>query len=397
MKKKRISIVLILNILLLAGCWDQRDLATISLAIGMAVDIGDNGKYKLTIEAINAAELNEQTASGNSPTVTFSLEGNTLAELSHKMNIGFSKILVFSHMKTVVISKTLAEKGMLEFLDFLDRNREIRDDFNFILVDGKAANVLKVLYTLQKSSSLKLTRQLKSAKLWGSDPDIRLTDFVNAFTSSGRQPVMAAVRINGDPKKGSSVENMQKSDPDAMVEIDSLAMFRGEKYVGTLPVEETRDYLWTQDKVKTTIFSVPCEEDMYMAVRATHSRTMVKGFVQNGRPHIQLHIRIEGLVNSNQCKDPLNEVSTYLKFEKLSEEYLKERIEKMIHLVQKEYGVDIFGFGEVIERENPKAYKKLQENWDEVFQESKIDVTVDVKLRRSGLLSKGLLEREGTK
>ena len=50
----------------------------------MAVDKGKNGKYKLTIEAINATELNDQTAGGNSPSVVYSLEGDTIEELSSK-------------------------------------------------------------------------------------------------------------------------------------------------------------------------------------------------------------------------------------------------------------------------------------------------------------------------
>lgn len=381
--------------LLLTGCWDQKELADISLAVGMAIDIGEDDKYVVTVEAINPAELNEQTAGGNAPTVIFSLEGNTLAEVAHKMNIGFSKIVIYSHMKTVVISKAIAEKGMLDFIDFLDRTREIRDDFNFIMVDeGKAAEVLKVLYTIQKSSSLKLTKQLKTgARLWGLDPDIRLADFINAYTSAGRQPVMAAVRIHGDPKKGATVDNLKKSELDAIVEIDSLAMFRDEKLVGTLPVEETRDYLWLQNRIKTTIVSIPCEKDNYIAMRLIHSHTKIKGDIQKGRPHIKLRIRAEGYMNGNQCNYPLNELGTYLKYEKLAADYIKERISKTIQQVQEEYGVDIFGFGEVVERQNPKKFKAYKNNWDEAFQNAQIDVEIDIKIRRSGLVSKGPLLR----
>jgi len=397
MKKKVLCFLLSLQLLFLTGCWDQRELAAVSMAIGMAVDVGENGLYKITVEAINPAELNDQTASGNAPSVVFTLEGNTMSEIAHKMNIGFSKSLIFSHMKTVIISKEIAEKGMLQFIDFLERNREIRDDFNFIMVDeGKAADVLKVLYTIQKSSSLKLTRQMSTgSKLWGSDPDIRLTDFVNALTATGREPVMATVHISGNPKKGASMDNLKKSELDAIVEIDSLAMFRDEKFVGTLPIEQTRDYLWTQNKIKMTIVSVPCGNENYMALRIIHSRTKVKGDIQNGKPHIKLSIRAEGYINGNFCGPyPLNESSSYLMYEKKVEDYLKEQIGKMIHKVQKEYGVDIFGFGETVERQNPKKYKKYKENWDEAFQQAQIDIETDIKIRRAGLTSKGALLRK---
>src|SRR3954464_15479484 len=96
---KRNIILLIGFALLLTGCWDQRELSTITVITGMAIDKGKNGKYKLTIEAINTPELYTQTATGNSPTVIFSLEGETVAELAYKMNIGFSQNVIYSHMR----------------------------------------------------------------------------------------------------------------------------------------------------------------------------------------------------------------------------------------------------------------------------------------------------------
>ena len=48
-------------------------------------------------------------ASGNSPSIVYSLEGNTVAELV-KMNIGISKSLVYSHMRVFVMSKDIAKQ-----------------------------------------------------------------------------------------------------------------------------------------------------------------------------------------------------------------------------------------------------------------------------------------------
>ena len=89
--------------MLLTGCWDQRELSTITIVTGMAIDKGKNGNYKLTVESINETELYNQTAKGNSPSVVFSLEGETIAELAYKMNIGFSKNVIYSHMRTLVV------------------------------------------------------------------------------------------------------------------------------------------------------------------------------------------------------------------------------------------------------------------------------------------------------
>ena len=375
---KRNMILLIGISLFLTGCWDQRELSTITIVTGMAIDKGKNGKFKLTIESINETELYDQTATGNSPSVLFSLEGETIAELAYKMNIGFSKNVIYSHMRTLVVSKAIAESGMMEFLDTFERSRELRDDFDVILAkEGEAADILQVVYTFQKSSSLKIMSQLESAtKGWGSTPNVKVKDLISALTSPGRQPVMTAVRIQGNPKKGESVDNMKKTHPDAIVVIDSMALFKGEKLVGFLSVEDTRNYLWTQNQIENTSISVPCGENRFAALRITDSKTKVKGRIKNGKPKIGVDIVMEGSIYGSTCKGHMDDPKTYKKLDELTNQYVREKVSKTIQTVQDDYGVDIFGFGEVVYRQDYKQFKKVEDHWDEAFKDAEIDVSV---------------------
>ena len=392
---KRNMILLIGISLLLTGCWDQRELSTITIVTGMAIDKGKNGNFKLTIESVNETELYDQTATGNSPSVLFSLEGETIAELAYKMNIGFSKNAIYSHMRTLVVSKAIAESGMMEFLDTFERSRELRDDFDVILAkEGEAADILQVVYTFQKSSSLKIMSQLESAtKGWGSTPNVKVQDLISALISPGRQPVMTAVRIQGKPKKGESVDNMKKTHPDAIVVIDSMALFKGDKLVGFLSVEDTRNYLWTQNQIENTSISVPCGENQFAALRITDSKTKVKGRIKNGKPKIGVDIVMEGSIYGSTCKGHMDDPKTYKKLDELTNQYVREKVSKTIQTVQDDYGVDIFGFGEVVYRQDYKQFKKVEDHWDEAFKDAEIDVSVDTMIRRAGLRTNGVFDR----
>ena len=57
-----------------------------------------------------------------------------------------------------------------------------------------------------------------------------------------------------------------------------------------------------------------------------------------------------------------------------------------IKKVQEDYQSDIFGFGEVIHRANPKAWKQLESNWDQEFSTLEVSVKVDAKIRRVGTI-----------
>lgn len=387
---------LIVLSLLLTGCWDQRELSTIAIVTGMAVDKGKSGRFKLSVLGLNAAELNEQTAQGNSPTALYSLEGDTIAELGQKMNIAFSKNLIYSHMKVFVISKDIAKGGMLKFLDYLERNREIRDDFYVVLAkEGEAKDILNVINILQKDAALKLDSQLEQAlKVWGLAPDVKLNNFIDAITSPGRQPVMVAVRVDGDAKKGASVDNMKKPEPEGIVIIDSLALFHDEKLSGFLSEEDTRNYLWTQNKIDQTTMSVPCEKKKYATVKVSDSVTRLKGKIQNGQPKIRVDISMESFLMGTDCGYPMDKPESYKKIEKHTEQFIQKSINKTIKTVQNDYGVDIFGFGEVVYRQDYKQFKKVKDQWDKAFQDAVVDVHVNVVLNNAGIRTKGVFERK---
>ena len=172
-----------------------------------------------------------------------------------------------------------------------------------------------------------------------------------------------------------------------------MALFRKDKLEGFLSVEDTRNYLWTQNKLKRTSLTVPCDKGRYVSLKVNQSKTKLKGTIVNGKPKIQMEIIMEGYLIGSVCEGSMDDPDTYKKIEKLTNQYVKEDVLETIKKVQKKYGIDIFGFGEVIARQDYKNFKKVQDHWDEAFQEAEIDVTVDYKLRRAGTRTKGVFDR----
>ncbi|MNI78721.1 hypothetical protein D3C73_1351190 [compost metagenome] len=69
---------------------------------------------------------------------------------------------------------------------------------------------------------------------------------------------------------------------------------------------------------------------------------------------------------------------------------VKETIVKM----QKIYHEDIFGFGEVLHRRNPSAWKKVKNNWNSHFTEAEFDVKAVFTVTQIGLTGPGLHLRD---
>lgn len=391
---KKIIIIFLSMIVFLTGCWDRRELNDISIVTGIAVDPGEKKKYKLTVEVANAAEFGKQSAQGDAPVITYSLEGDSVAELTNKMNIELTKQLVYSHTRVLFINEEIAKKGLLGFLDFLERSGQFRNDFRIIVTKGdQAADFTRIVYPIQKSPSLKLHQQTESMQReWGGDPSVKLTDFISSIISKGRSPVAIIVKLKGDVDKGKKTENNKSLDPEALVYIDGLAVFNNDKMVGSLTVTDTRNYFWTQ-RLQHTSIAVPCnekkkEDETFLDLRIIRTKTNIKTTYKHNMPKLHVDIYGEANIQGNECTRDLTNLDVYKDYEKNLNKQIKKEITDSIKKVQEDFGSDIYGFGDRLNQTNPKKFKEVKDNWDEEFARADLDVHVNITLLHAGFRNK---------
>lgn len=396
--RKLIVLLLLMN-LTLTGCWDSIELNDIAVVTGMAIDPGQEKKFRLTLEYVNPAQFSPQSPEQGAPVSVISWEGDTLYETAQMMNVGTSRKLIFSHTRVLLINEEIAEAGFIRFLDALDRSAQFRNDFNILIAKGdKAEDFIKVNDPIERIPSIKIKTQIETfLDEWGGDPGVRLTDFLNALISKGRSPVSNTVVINGDPEKGKNSESNMSIEREAMVQVDGLAVYKKDKVVGFLTVEDTRNYLWTQD-LKNTTLSFPChageeasKQGKFADVFINSSKSRMRTEYRGDTPLLKVEIFAEGRISGIQCKKDLSAVETYQEFEKAAEKEIEEKVSTTIKKVQEKYGSDIFGFGEQLNRQDPKKFKEVEDYWEEEFSRGEVEVTVLVKLRRSGTKLKSFL------
>lgn len=397
MRNLLLCILFCFSFLSVTGCWDHQELNEISLITGLALDKGEKSKYTLTVESLNAVALNPKIGGEQSASIVFSLQGENVVELLNQLNQGMSRNLVFSHMRTVVIGKDLAEDGLLDFFDFMERYWQIRNDFNIVVADNvPASEVLKITYPLQKVSTLKLYTQLRTmAEVWGGDTDTRLRDFINALVSPGREPLTTVVKVLGSPEKGKTNENLKMTDPDAMVVLDGMAVFKGLTYVGKLSIRDTRNYMWIDDKLNQTSVTVSCDEqdDSQFNIEVTKTVTEIKADYNGDKPIFIINIDFESRLDAYKCKtQDIGQLETYSKLEKQLSEAIESNILATIHKVQKDFKADIFGFGEHMERQNYSRFQETKDDWNEEFARANFKVNVNTKIRRTGLSTDSFLK-----
>jgi spore germination protein KC len=85
-------------------------------------------------------------------------------------------------------------------------------------------------------------------------------------------------------------------------------------------------------------------------------------------------------VGEVQCKIDLLDPESIKELEKTAQKEVKVVQDAAIQKAKK-YNVDIFGFGEAINRADPKYWNKNKENWKEQFLDLPVHVKTEVKIR----------------
>jgi len=388
MKRSWLSLAACLLIAMtLTGCWNRRELNTLAIQMGTAIDKVD-GLYKLTAQIVEPSEVAQsKSKSGRAPVVTYQATGKSIFEAFRKMTDVSPRKIYGAHIRVLIIGEALAREGVRNVLDLLARDPEIRTDF-FVLVarDGLAEDVLKVLTPIEKIPANKLNFSLKTAeKAWAPAATFTLDEFIDQLVAEGMNPVLTGVRVRGSVQKGNNKQNVEQIDPPANLEVSGLAVFKEDKLVGWLNTQQSIGYNFITDRVTSTVIPVACPSGNGTVTFETISaHAKMRARIENGEPVVSVHVKSVSNVGEVQCKIDLTDPKTMIALQKNGEAKRIAQMKDAVETMQNKYKVDIFGFGQAINRAAPRYWESVKDSWKELFPRLKVEYKVDISLRKVG-------------
>ena len=401
MKTKWVILTVLLFgiVLLMAGCWNSRELNKLAIVMAMGIDkVEQTNEYKVSFQVVNPGAVAPGATGGGAganaaSAAVFTGVGKNLFEAIRKTSQKVPRQLFFSHMQLLVIGEAVAKEGIQEVFDFFDRGHEARLTTKVLVTrDVEAGAMLKILTPLESIPANAHTRKVElSEKLWSGNVNNEIDDVIKALVVVGREPIISGAKIVGNPKEGKKKSNMEQTDPQALVEIKGVALFKEGKLKRWVDGNEIRGILQVQNKMKSTIMNIDCKDEKdAIGIEVIRSKTDVTAEVQAGRPVIHIDIRQEGNVGEVRCPIDLTKQEEITKLEKEWIRETKREVIKAVEIAQSEKS-DIFGFGEAVKRADPKTWEKMRKEWSKTFAVSKVDVKVDAFIRRPGMRTKPYL------
>lgn len=378
MKKAFILLYIFLFMPLCTACWDYREVDQMTIVAGLAVDKTFNGDYLLTFEAVDL-----QGVQSDKPvkSVLIESQGETLMDaIRNTISKDFPK-LYFGHTTVVILSREIAEDGVLKIVDFLFRDAEPRLNINLYVSEEKTANeIMKYKPSMSEILSVELTNILDEQKNLAKALLVPAYKFVNAVAEEGVSAVLPSLCI---------VDNVDGK----TVKLCGTAIFKGDKLQGFISDEETYALSFILDEVKGGVIVTNIEsetEEKALSLEIMESSTNIKPVYSDNKLSVEVNIDTKTFLNENMSTKSFGDKQSREEVKKNAEDQLKDRIERLIEKMQKGYGADVFGFGNSVYKNIPKLWKEKWEEWDIIFRDLDVTVNINIEIEHIGLLSDSL-------
>ncbi|AZU60053.1 Ger(x)C family spore germination protein [Neobacillus mesonae] len=384
------------SLLFLSGCWDRKELNDRAIWLATGWDVAEKGEIEISGQIVIPANVQTQSGGGSGSAsgqgfFTISAKGKNVSDAMQNMQTKLPREAFFGQRRVVFLGEEFAKRGLKGYFDANQRASDVslRADL-FVVKGGKAKDLLRLPNPLEKSPAVSA---LKEHKQSGGRGDTAYLKFLTAATRDGIRPSVPSMEISSsiEGEKGGK----ENSPNPKVVRLSGVTVFdRNLKMIGFLNTEENRDLLWVMGLLKKMTISTTHSKGG-ASINLTKIDCKIKPiFNQNNQVSFKVILKGEGaLQESNSGMDMEYTENLKIlnkKFEKIAEKQVQRTIEK----VQKEYGQDIFGFGEAVHRKHPIRWKSLKDDWDQTFPKTNISVTAQIKIKRIGMDGPSVLFKE---
>lgn len=382
MKKILILLSLCTAVVLLAGCWDRREVNDLALVMAVGIDKKSAKEIELSVQVIDPKKFGGGLGMGGGgggagregTTFVRSAAGVTIADAMARLQEKFPRSIFWGQTTVFIIGEELAKAGIQEQIEFLARHPQPRLDAFVFVSQGKAADVLELAPPLERYSAEVLREMAEMKNLMR----VTLKDLLQMLSSETGAAALPWLEISPSRPGHPAKEHM-------IPYVAGTAVFKQAKMIGSIDDKITRGLLWIRDEIETAIVTVaPKEAEGLVSLYQLRANTVQVPEIEQGKWKMTLKVETEDDVVQNTTKLNLMNPKFVKMLEKDAEEAIANRMRMAISQGQKEMQADIFGFAETFHRKYPKEWEGAKGHWDDIFPELEVKVEVKAYIRRPG-------------
>ncbi|MGG3467823.1 Ger(x)C family spore germination protein [Neobacillus pocheonensis] len=387
MKKICCSVICLMLVLLLTGCWDRNEINDYAFWIGSALDLSDSGKLEKSAQIAIPAEMNISKGGGGKgqrANIVVTATGSSILDLEQKIQDKLPRKVFLGHRRAIFIGEKMARKGLTDVMDQFTRNTDTRMRTDIFVVDnGKGKDVININSPFNPFSAIAAVDQDRFSRLG----DTALRDVLLDVGRDGIRPTMPMIKIS--PKN--------KQEKHESFDVKSVAIFnKNLQMVGKVSERASLELFWIKGTLKNRFVTEETGQGSISMYESNLKRYVHTEFKNN---KLKAHLKLVGTARllENNTDIDLSVSAERIRLERKINEIKERQVEATIKKIQHKYGQDVFGFGEEFHREHPYYWKKIRNKWDQIFPTLEVSVDVKLKIQSTGDIGKpvpGIGERK---
>lgn len=384
-KKIFFLLMLLCNVFLLSACWDKRELTKIFVVIGMAIDKAEEeGMFELTVQVMNTSGGNtqEQGSSGSSEgALLFSMNCTNVTEGIKKINQRHNRELFLQHNKIIVISEEIGKEGVEDLIDSAIRDKDLRVDNIFIFAKGKAKDFLTTELKNKKVQSEFIYETLSKLRKISKLYMINTIDMANAISN---------------PNRGLLVPIGHFIDREGFKELEIIgfSVVQNGKIAGEVPLKNFFGYAIVLDPITKTSFTAH-KDNKRITFFIRHSKSSSKVSLVDDKLVVDVNIVMELVVLEIKGFKKITPDIVEEEFTNMAKEEIRKEVLKTLDYA-KQINIDIYDFNSLLYKFHPKKYKKVSNEWDDVFKDLEMNIKIKTKISNVGQIYETINPGDGS-
>jgi len=383
---------LLICLTLLSGCWSSKEIEERSVYVGMAIDVAEESAEEKKLNAqggatpiepaitatiqivpVKSVEGGKQGGESNGEVKKYlnnTQTGDSVFEILRAYALRRDRAVIGHHLKVIVISTELAEKVEIEnLLDFMLRDNDIRPSCMIFLSRSKAE---EALYSNQPDEI----------------PAFHIVDMVrNKFRNNKIMKAMTLTTLDQymHSKQSYMLQNIAATKGET--EFSGAGIIKGStgKWIGNLDQEDVSSISWIIGESGGGLIKTKNEKGKTIIYEIKSAKSKITPKVKGTDISFHIDIKTEGrLIETWSSDRDSSEMPILLEAQDAFVKKLDESLQTTLNKLQKDYKVDVAGFGKRLRITHPKVWKRVKDDWDEVFSRSKVTYSIDLKITDYG-------------
>lgn len=356
MIKKFIFIILLTVSIGAALTMSKRIIDDIYLVYAVGYEYVDDNKIRGTVAAPIFKETKKVT------NMTFTHVSSLIYENREKIEAEASKPLYSGKLEVALYNTELAENGIFEMVDNLQRDPSVGTRVNLAITHDSTVKILNDSYE-EMTTGKYISDMIEQNSKDGNLPITNLKTFTTSYFMDGKDPILPIINKRKDK-----------------LQIDGLAIFNEDKMVAEIPFTDSIYLKALMEDFRRGVAIVNLSEKKRASISGISSNRKFQIINQYSNPKVILSLNLKGFIREYSGKYLSEKIIK--EFEKKMGEDFEKKSEEMIQRFQ-ELGADPVGIGEQIRR---KTYGFNQKKWDDLYPTVDIKVNAKVEILEHGVV-----------